>query len=36
MKRWLAGFWPFSIESGMIRAYAAALDRHGATPQGVF
>ena len=36
MKRWLAGLWPFSIESGMIRAYTAALDRHGATPQGVF
>ena len=27
---------PFSVESGLSRAYRRALSRHGATPQGVF
>jgi SAM-dependent methyltransferase len=36
MRRSLAAWWPFSIESGVIRAYTAALGRHGASPQGVF
>ena len=36
MRRRLAASWPFSIESGVIRAYTGALGRHGATPQGVF
>ena len=36
MRRRLAALWPFSIESGVIRAYTGALGRHGATPQGVF
>ncbi|MEX0504428.1 trans-aconitate 2-methyltransferase [Alphaproteobacteria bacterium LSUCC0719] len=32
----LSALWPFSIEAGVIRAYTAALGRHGASPQGVF
>lgn len=36
MKHRLAALWPFSIESGVIRAYTDAIGRHGATPQGVF
>jgi SAM-dependent methyltransferase len=36
MRRRLAASWPFSIETGVIRAYTGALGRHGATPQGVF
>ena len=36
MKHRLAALWPFSIESGVIRAYASAIGRHGASPQGVF
>ena len=28
--------WPFSVESGLTRAYRRALARHGGTPQGVF
>ena len=28
--------WPFSVDSGLSRAYRRALSRHGATPQGVF
>ena len=36
MRYRLAALWPFSIETGVIRAYTASLDRHGATPQGVF
>ena len=36
MIRRLSALWPFSIEAGVIRAYTTALDRHGASPQGVF
>ena len=36
MRHRLAALWPFSIESGVIRAYTDAIGRHGATPQGVF
>ena len=36
MIRRLSALWPFSVEAGVIRAYTAALGRHGASPQGVF
>ncbi len=36
MRGLIDAIWPFSIESGLSRAYQRALSRHGATPQGVF